>query len=219
MRTAREMLAGAHTIAVVGASRDPQKPAHWVPKLLQDQGWRIIPVNPHADQVFGEQAYARLVDIPVHVDLVDVFRPAPEAPELVREAAAIGAGGVWLQPGIASPQARQAADDAGLEYVENTCIGTERALAQMVVGGTTPRSEVYRGLSPQAELEVRPLVRHHRIGAPGAEQHPVRLSTAAPWLSPKHRAVCRSAPRIWTEGRARTRICRIRARYSASVPA
>jgi len=129
MRTAREILAGAHTIAVVGASRDPQKSAHWVPKMLQEQGWRIIPVNPHADQVLGEHSYARLADIPVHVDVVDVFRPAREAPELVREAAAIGAGAVWLQLGLTSQQARQAAHDAGMEYVENTCIGTERTLA------------------------------------------------------------------------------------------
>lgn len=218
MRTAREILAGAHTIAVVGASRDPQKPAHWVPKMLQEQGWRLIPVNPHVDRLFGEHAYVRLADIPVHVDVVDVFRPAREAPELAREAAAIGAGALWLQLGITSPQARRTAYDAGLEYVENTCMGVERALAQMVVGGTTPRPVVYRGLRPQAEPEFRPLIRHHRIGAAGTAQRPVMLSAAAPWFAPKRRAVCRSAPRIWTEGRARTRICRIRARYGSSVP-
>ena len=94
MLTARQILADAHTIAVVGASRDPLKPAHWVPKMLQEQGWRIIPLNPHADHLFGERAYARLADIPVHVDVVDVFRPAREAPELAREAAAIGADAI-----------------------------------------------------------------------------------------------------------------------------
>src|SRR5258708_7116330 len=104
MRTARQILADAHTIAVVGASRDPQKPAHWVPKMLQEQGWRIIPVNPHTDHLFGEHAYARLVDIPEHVDVVDVFRPAREAVELVHEAAAIGASAIWLQLGITSPE-------------------------------------------------------------------------------------------------------------------
>jgi len=87
----------------------------------------------------------------------------------------------------------------------------------MIVGGITPRPVVYRGLRPRAEPELRPLVRHHRIGALGTAQRPARLSAAAPWFAPKRRTVCRSAPRIWTEGRVRTRICRIRARYSSSV--
>ena len=146
MRTARQVLADAHTIAVVGASRDPAKAAHWVPKALQEQGWHIIPVNPHAHRLFGEPAFARLADVPVHVDIVNVFRPAEEAPELVREAAAIGAGTVWLQLGITSGEGRRVALEAGLDYVENTCIGTERAVAQMVVGGATPLPKVYRGL-------------------------------------------------------------------------
>jgi len=149
MRTARQILADARTVAVVGASRDPLEAAHWVPGMLQEQGWRIIPVNPHAVALFGEHVYARLADIPCHVDVVDVFRPAAEAAEIVREAAAIGAGAVWLQPGIVSTEARRLAQEAGLDYVEDTCIGTERALSQMVVGGDTPPCPVYRGIVPR----------------------------------------------------------------------
>jgi predicted CoA-binding protein len=151
MRTARQLLADAHTVAVVGASRVPQKAAHWVPKMLQEQGWHVIPVNPHVHQLFGERAYARLSDVPVHVDIVNVFRPAEEVPELVREATAIGAGSVWLQLGITSEEGRRLAREAGLDYVENTCIGTVRALAQMVVGGATPHPKVYRGLVPRLD--------------------------------------------------------------------
>jgi predicted CoA-binding protein len=149
--TTRQLLGDAHTVAVVGASRDPLQAAHWVPKMLQEHGWQVIPVNPHAHRLFGVPAYARLADIPVHVDIVDVFRPAEEAPELVREATAIGAGAVWLQLGIASEEGRRLALEAGLDYVENTCIGTERAVAQMVVGGAMPHPKVYRGLVPRAD--------------------------------------------------------------------
>ncbi|GAA4245026.1 hypothetical protein GCM10022255_010580 [Dactylosporangium darangshiense] len=161
MRTARQILADARTVAVVGASRDPLEPAHWVPGMLQEQSWRIIPVNPHAVALFGEHVYARLADIPCHVDVVDVFRPAAEAAEIVREAAAIGAGAVWLQPGIVSTEARRLAQEAGLDYVEDTCIGTERALSQMVVGGDTPPSPVYRGVVPCIEPEPGPVVPAH----------------------------------------------------------
>ena len=156
MRTARQILADAHTIAVVGASRDPQKPAHWVPKMLQDQGWRIIPVNPHCERLFGCRAYARLADIPEQVDFVDVFRPAHEAPDLVREAAAIGAGAFWLQLGIVSPEARRLAYELGLDYVEDTCMGMERALTDMVHGGDRPCCTVYHGIDPKPDPKPDP---------------------------------------------------------------
>ncbi|GAA3199675.1 hypothetical protein GCM10010532_019120 [Dactylosporangium siamense] len=146
MRTPRQILTEAHTIAVVGASRDPQKPAHWVPGMLQEQGWRIVPVNPHADTILGEHAYARLTDVAEHVDVVEVFRPADEAPEIVRMAAAVGAGAVWLQLGLVSREARQIAGEAGLDYVEDTCMGQERALHDLVHGcEQPPRCRVYHG--------------------------------------------------------------------------
>ncbi|MEV4847171.1 CoA-binding protein [Micromonospora matsumotoense] len=129
MRTAQQILADSAVIAVVGASRDPGKAAHRVPAQMQRYGWRIIPVNPTVDELFGERAYASLADIPHPVDLVDVFRPARDAVEVVRQAAAIGAPAVWLQLGIVSAEARRIAGDAGMEYVEDRCLIVERAAA------------------------------------------------------------------------------------------
>ncbi|GGL92301.1 CoA-binding protein [Micromonospora yangpuensis] len=127
MRTAQQILADAAVIAVVGASRDPGKAAHRVPAEMQRYGWRIIPVNPSVDELFGEQAYASLADIPYPVDLVNVFRPATDAVEVVRAAVAIGTPAVWLQLGIVSPPARQIAEEAGIDYVEDRCLIVERA--------------------------------------------------------------------------------------------
>ncbi|MFY1574291.1 CoA-binding protein [Verrucosispora sp. WMMD703] len=135
MRSAKQILADAAVIAVVGASRDPFKAAHRVPLEMQRHGWRIIPVNPTADELFGEAVYRSLADIPHPVDLVDVFRPADDAVEVVRQAVAIGAPAVWLQLGIVSPQARRIAEEAGIDYVEDRCLIVERAKA-----GLTRRS-------------------------------------------------------------------------------
>ncbi|MFI7608624.1 CoA-binding protein [Micromonospora sp. NPDC049366] len=129
MRTAHQILADAAVIAVVGASRDPLKAAHRVPLQMQRHGWRIIPVNPMVDELFGEPAYPSLADIPHPVDLVDVFRPAEDAVDAVRQAVEIGAPAVWLQLGIVSPEARRIATEAGLDYVEDRCLSVERAAA------------------------------------------------------------------------------------------
>ena len=126
---AEEILASARTIAVVGLSRDPAKAAHGVPAVLQAHGFRIIPVHPTATELLGEKVYRSLADIPEPVDLVDVFRPSPEAPGIAEQAVAIGAKALWLQQGIVSPEARRIATDAGLEYVENRCTAVVRATA------------------------------------------------------------------------------------------
>lgn len=128
MRDPQQILADAAVIAVVGASRDPGKPAHSVPLQMQRHGWRIIPVNPHADELFGERVYRSLADIPEKVDLVNVFRPAEDAVAVVREAVAIGAPAVWLQLDIVSAEARRIATEAGVEYVEDRCLAVERAV-------------------------------------------------------------------------------------------
>jgi hypothetical protein len=131
MRSAEQILTDANVIAVVGASRDPSKPAHSVPLQMIRHGWRIIPVNPFADQVFGVKAYPSLVDIDEPVDLVDIFRPAHDAVEVVRQAAAIKAPAVWLQSGIVSAEARRIAEEAGMDYVEDRCLAVERAVARL----------------------------------------------------------------------------------------
>src|SRR6202035_5547876 len=84
------------TITVVGASSSPVKDAQRVPAHMQRHGWRIIPVNPHADQILGEQVYRTLADIPEQVGLVDVFRPSGQTPDIARQAVAAGATALWL---------------------------------------------------------------------------------------------------------------------------
>jgi predicted CoA-binding protein len=113
----------ARTIAVVGASHDPDKPSHTIPAYLQSQGYRIVPVNPHGGQLFGERVYASLPEVDVPIDVVDVFRPSAETPEIAREAVDIGAHVLWLQLGIESEEARQIAEAGGLTVVMNRCMG------------------------------------------------------------------------------------------------
>jgi hypothetical protein len=126
MADPRAVLERSHTVVVVGLSRDPEKAAHRIPRQLQGAGFRIIPVNPHVDELLGEPAYARLTDVPGPIDVVEVFRPSAEAPEIARQAVAAGARALWLQLGIASPDAREIAESAGLDYVEDRCMGVEQ---------------------------------------------------------------------------------------------
>ena len=130
-RRPEEILRAARTIAVVGASRDPRKAGGSVPYGLQRRGFRIIPVNPYADELFGERVYRSLTDITEHVDVVDVFRPAADSPEGARQAAAIGAGALWLQLDIRSDEARRIAEAAGMDYVEDECTAVVSALHQI----------------------------------------------------------------------------------------
>ena len=123
----RLILEEMSTFAVVGLSSDPTKAAHSVPAALQAYGWRIIPVNPHADELLGEPVYRRLADIPEPVEVVNVFRPSAEAADITRQAVEIGAKAVWLQLGITSAEARHIAADAGILYVEDRCTAVERA--------------------------------------------------------------------------------------------
>jgi predicted CoA-binding protein len=116
------------TIAVVGASADASKAAHQVPRYLQGQGFRILPVNPRGGELFGEHVFRSLTEIDVPVDVVEVFRPAQEAPEIARQAVAIGAKVLWLQLGIVSEDARHIAEAAGLTVVMDRCMGATHAL-------------------------------------------------------------------------------------------
>jgi predicted CoA-binding protein len=127
MADPKDVLERYRVIAVVGLSRSPRKEAHRVPLQMQMAGFRIIPVNPFADTLLGEKVYRNLGDIPEPVEIVDVFRPAREAPEVARQAVSMGAKAVWLQLGISSPEARAVAEAAGLNYVENRCIAVEMA--------------------------------------------------------------------------------------------
>jgi uncharacterized protein len=115
--------ADTKTIAVVGASADPSKPAHQIPRYLQSQGYRILPVNPRGGELLGEAVARSLAEVDGPVDVVDVFRPAEEAPGIARQAIAIGAKVLWLQLGIESEEAKRLAEAAGLTVVMNRCMG------------------------------------------------------------------------------------------------
>lgn len=119
----REILESATTIAVVGASTDPAKPAHIIPSRLIEAGFTVIPVNPTTDTLFGQRSYPSLADIPVPVDIVDVFRPSAEAEGIAAQAAAIGASTLWLQLGITSEGARAVAAESAMTFVEDLCLG------------------------------------------------------------------------------------------------
>ena len=120
------ILTSYDTITVVGASAAPVKAAHTVLAYMQRHGWRIVPVNPHADEILGERVYRRLADIPEQVGLVDVFRPSHATADVARQAVAAGATALWLQLGIVSEEARSVAEDAGLLYVEDRCLVIEQ---------------------------------------------------------------------------------------------
>jgi len=122
------ILEKATTIAVVGASRDPNKAGGSVPFGLQRRGFRIIPINPFADELFGERVYRSLSEVPDKIDIVDVFRPAGDAAEIARQAVAVGAKAVWLQLEIRSDEARRIAEAAGLDYVEDECTAVVASL-------------------------------------------------------------------------------------------
>ncbi len=119
----RALLESSTTIAVVGASTHERKAANRIPRWLLKAGFTVIPVNPSADEILGQKAYPSLADIPVPVDIVDVFRPSDEAAGVAEQAAAIGAKTLWLQLGIRSPEAREIAKAAGMNYVEDNCLG------------------------------------------------------------------------------------------------
>jgi uncharacterized protein len=130
-RSPQDILAGARTIAVVGASRDPLKAGGSVPAGLQRRGFRIIPINPYADMLFGERVYRSVLDVPEKIDIVDVFRPAHDAPEVARQAVAVGAKALWLQLDIRSDEARAIAEAAGLDFVEDECTAVIASLFQI----------------------------------------------------------------------------------------
>jgi predicted CoA-binding protein len=109
-------------VAVVGASRDPAKPSGFVPEYLQRNGYEISPVNPFAEELYGRKCFKSLADVPGTIDIVDVFRPSAEAAKVVGDAIARGAKVVWLQEGIYSPEAADAAKKAGITIAWDRCM-------------------------------------------------------------------------------------------------
>ena len=124
--TIERVLARA-TWAVVGLTANPRRPAYGVARFLQQHGKRIVPVNPKAEEVHGEQGYASLADIPFSVDVVDIFRRSADAGAHVDEAVAAGAGAVWLQLDVIDEAAADRATAAGLDVIMDHCPAIEWA--------------------------------------------------------------------------------------------
>ncbi|MDT7864927.1 MAG: CoA-binding protein [Thermoproteota archaeon] len=120
----KEILEKSKVIAVVGASRTEGKPAHFVPAYLKSKGYKIIPVNPFADEILGEKAYKSLLDIPpdIKIDVVDVFRPSEEVTKVVEEAIKRGVKIVWLQSGIYNKEAVELAKKNNIEIIWDRCM-------------------------------------------------------------------------------------------------
>lgn len=123
----RKLLQGSRTIAIVGISAKHDRPSHEVAHYLQKAGYKIIPVNPAYAEVLGEKCYPSLRDIPVKIDIVDVFRKPSDVLPVVDEAIAVGAGCVWMQLGVIAPEAAQRAAEAGLQVVVDLCTKIEHA--------------------------------------------------------------------------------------------
>lgn len=129
----RSVLAEARRIAVIGASDDPGRPSHGVVRRLLDVGYAIVPVNPNAARIHGLDVHPSLADVSGPIDVVDVFRAPEHAPDAARQAVAAGAKALWLQQGVRSDEARSIAEDAGLLYVEDACLASEVARADLPV--------------------------------------------------------------------------------------
>lgn len=116
------VLQTSNTIAVVGLSSKPERASYQVAAYLQRHGYRIIPVNPRETTVLGEPAYATLRDVPVAIDIVDVFRESNAVPEVVADTIAIGAKVLWLQLDIHHADAEAHAQAAGITVISDVCI-------------------------------------------------------------------------------------------------
>ena len=120
----RQSLAHCQTIAVVGLSPKPHRDSFRVAQYMQNQGFRIVPINPNAHEVLGEKTYASLTEAAQHarIDMVNCFRNSEDIPPIAAEAIAIGAKSLWLQLGVVHDAAAKQATDAGLVVVQNLCL-------------------------------------------------------------------------------------------------
>jgi uncharacterized protein len=123
----RDVIRTARTIAIVGLSGDELRASHFVGFYLKRHGYRIVPVNPREERILGEQSYPSLAEVPVPVDIVDVFRRPDAVPAIAIEAVAAGAGALWLQFGVVSREGAEIARAGGLRVVVDRCLKVEHA--------------------------------------------------------------------------------------------
>ena len=117
-----DLLRRSRTIAVVGLSSKKYRPSYGVAEYMQEQGYRIIPVNPNESEVLGEKTYRSIEDVPEHIDIVDIFRRSEFVGPIVESAIRVGANAVWMQEGVVDEEAAQKARGAGLAVVMDRCI-------------------------------------------------------------------------------------------------
>jgi predicted CoA-binding protein len=123
-----ELLRESKSVAIVGISDKPDRPSYGVARyLLENSHYEIYFVNPLLDEVFGKKVYKSLKEIPVHIDIVDVFRKPADCPEVLAESIDIGASSIWLQLGITVPEVDSAGNAAGLKVVMDRCIKIDYA--------------------------------------------------------------------------------------------
>jgi uncharacterized protein len=115
------------TVAIVGLSPNELRASYFVGYYLRRHGFEVIPVNPREESIMGVTSYPSLGDVPEKIDVVDVFRAPDAVPAIAREAVDVGAGALWLQYGVISPQGAQTAEDGGLDVVMDRCLKVEHA--------------------------------------------------------------------------------------------
>lgn len=130
-QTMKDILLSTKTIASVGLSSNPGKESYGIVQYLKNQGYRIIPVNPTADEILGEKSYPDLESVPEKIDVVQVFRKPEDVPPVVDSAIKAGAKVVWMQEGVVNEEAAQTARKAGLQVVMDACM---RATHQRLIG-------------------------------------------------------------------------------------
>src|SRR6476660_3211133 len=125
--TIQRVLFSASTVAIVGLSGNALRASNFVGYYLKRHGYQVFPVNPHETEVLGEASYPSLSDVPVPVDIVDVFRTPDTVPAIAREAVAIGAGALWCQFGVINEEGAQIAEDGGVTVIMDRCLKVEHA--------------------------------------------------------------------------------------------
>ncbi|WP_126451174.1 CoA-binding protein [Sulfodiicoccus acidiphilus] len=118
------------TIATIGFSKDPAKPSHYVPKFLIERGYEVIPVNPTVNEILGRRSYSKLSEVPLNIDIVQVFRPSPELRGIVNEAISRrrergDVKVIWAQEGIRDDEAAKEAKEVGFTFIQDRCMYKE----------------------------------------------------------------------------------------------